>query len=367
MRSDDAVEWSKRHLLELIEIESYSKAEHAVADRVESLAAELGLPVRRQAVPGAADNILVGSGEPELLLTAHMDTITPTWGWTGRAVVDGDLLYGLGAQDDKGSIVACLLAALMARDAGVELADLPVLLGFTVDEEQDGTGSAVLADLLRPRHVIALEGTGMQIANAEAGTVEAYIDVYGTAVHASMPELGDNAIHKAVELVTDFRGLPIVSRSTPGVGTNHATVRQMSGGGGLSVVPDHARVHVEVRVAGVGEAHLVQEELEALSARYGAKFDLVETVEPFVTDRGSPVVRFLRNAVDRVLGGETGFTVMPAWTDAHSFAEAGSEAVVFGPGTLLTAHRPDERISLTELVDSARVLADILLHAAELA
>src|SRR5262249_53464836 len=151
----------------------------------------------------------------------------------GRAVVDGDLVYGLGAQDDKGCIVACLLAALIARDAGAELADLPVLLGFTVDEEQDGTGSEALADLLRPRLAIALEGTGMQIANAEAGTVEAYIGVYGTAVHASMPERGDNAIHKAVELVTDFRGLPIVSRSTPGAGSNYATVRQMSGGSGL--------------------------------------------------------------------------------------------------------------------------------------
>ena len=56
---------------------------------------------------GSADNLLVGWSErPELLLTAHVDTIRPTWDWDGAVEVRGDLVYGLGAQDDKGCVVA---------------------------------------------------------------------------------------------------------------------------------------------------------------------------------------------------------------------------------------------------------------------
>jgi acetylornithine deacetylase/succinyl-diaminopimelate desuccinylase-like protein len=55
---------------------------------------------------------------------------------------------------------------------------------------------------------------------------------------------------------------------------------------------------------------------------------------------------------------------MPCWTDAHSFVDvAGSTALVFGPGDLRAAHRPDEHVDVREIVKAARILAGLLAPA----
>jgi acetylornithine deacetylase/succinyl-diaminopimelate desuccinylase-like protein len=55
---------------------------------------------------------------------------------------------------------------------------------------------------------------------------------------------------------------------------------------------------------------------------------------------------------------------MVAWTDAHNFVDvAGSQAVVFGPGHLRDAHRPDEHVSVSDVLTCASVLAELLAAA----
>ena len=52
---------------------------------------------------------------------------------------------------------------------------------------------------------------------------------------------------------------------------------------------------------------------------------------------------------------------MSAWTDAHSFAAIGSEALVFGPGRLIgTAHQPDEHVAINDVLVAGQILADII-------
>jgi acetylornithine deacetylase/succinyl-diaminopimelate desuccinylase-like protein len=100
--------WARDELMRLIEIPSYSGREHEIVDHLERRLRALGLPAHRQPVPGAAENLLVAWDEhPRLLLTAHVDTIEPTWEWNGSAELRGRVVHGLGAQDDKGCVVAC--------------------------------------------------------------------------------------------------------------------------------------------------------------------------------------------------------------------------------------------------------------------
>jgi acetylornithine deacetylase len=366
MDDETATVWAREQLVALIGIESHSSHEHEVAAYLEGVARDLGLTVRRQEVDGAGPNVLIGAEEPLLLVTAHMDTVVPTWEWPGHAVVEGDVVRGLGAQDDKGPVVAALLAMLMVRDAGVDLANLPVLVGFTVDEEQGGTGSMAMADAVRVPHVIALEGTDFEICIEEAGTVEGWIEVTGRTAHGSQPEHGENAIHKAVDLVTELRGVPLLSQPHPIAGPNVVSVLEISGGSDLFVIPDEARVHIEVRVGGLGEADQVHAELLAVCERWGASFDLIESVDPIVAASDAPLVRSLDTAIKTVQGGAPVHSGMTSWTDAHSFAEAGSTAVVFGPGNLQRAHRIEEYIHVSEVVACARILADVLLRVEEL-
>jgi acetylornithine deacetylase/succinyl-diaminopimelate desuccinylase-like protein len=366
MGEEEASHWARERLVELIAIPSVSADEHAVAAHLEKLAIDLGLTVRRQEVPGYGPNLLIGADDARLMLTAHMDTVAPTWETDGRAVVDGGIVRGLGAVDDKGSVVTCFLALRMVRASGIDPTDLPVSIGLTVDEEEDGTGSIALASLSAPRHVIALEGTELEICNAEAGTLDCWIDVPGRAHHGSQPELGDNAVHKAIGLAQELLEMPVMNRKHPEVMDNVAYVQEFNGGSDLYVVPDAARLHVVVRLGGLGEGAEATHELEALCERWGATFELIEAVDPIIAAPDAPVVALLGDAVRRVCGREPSHTTMPSWTDAHSFAEAGSTAIVFGPGSLRYAHRPDEHIDVSEIVTAARVLADVVLRSNDL-
>ena len=362
----DLAEWTdlaRRELVDLVAITSFSDEEHLAVDHLVARCAELGLPAHRQPVEGSADNLLVGWGErPELLLTAHVDTIRPTWDWDGTVEVRGDRVVGLGAQDDKGCVVAALLALLMAQDAGVPVESLPVGVGLCVDEEHGGKGSLAMASALRPRFVVGLEGTELGVGLAEAGFVEAWIHVKGTAVHGALRELGDNAIEKALALIAEIQAHPGSAHEHPLLGRNIPMVWEIRGGQPLNVVPDACSVHLDWRVTpgGPSSAELFDWLVEA-AGRVDGDVEVVEVVEPFETQPDAVLAQALTRSVRRTTGTTPAATGMIAWTDAHNFVDhGGSQAVVFGPGHLRNAHRPDEFVSLTDVLTCARTLAALI-------
>jgi acetylornithine deacetylase/succinyl-diaminopimelate desuccinylase-like protein len=364
--------WRERatgELVALIEIESFSDQEHRVVEHLVARCEELSLPVRRIPVAGAADDLVIGWAErPEILLTAHVDTIRPTWPWDGRATVHDDVVTGLGAQDDKGCVVAALLALQLARDAGVDLAAASVGVGLCVDEERGGKGSLAMAAELRPRFVVGLEGTELGLGLAEGGFVEVWLHVRGRAVHGALRELGDNAIESAIELVRRIQEHPASSHEHPLLGRNVPMVWEIRGGEPLNVVPDACSVHLDWRVTPGGpSAAELHAWIRQIAAETGADVETIEVVEPFETAPDAPLARALGGAVASTLGVEPGATGMVAWTDAHNFVDvAGSQAVVFGPGHLRDAHRADERVSIDGIVACARVLARLIADAGAL-
>jgi acetylornithine deacetylase/succinyl-diaminopimelate desuccinylase-like protein len=364
-----ALAFARDELVRLIEIPSFSDEEHAIVNYVERRCGELDVPSRRQPVDGSADNLVIGWSErPELLLTAHLDTIRPTWDFEPRAEVRGDRLHGLGALDDKSGVVACLLGLLLARDAGVPVESLPVAVGLCVDEEVDGKGSIAMAEELRPRFVVGVEGTGLELGLAEAGFVDVWYTVRGTSVHGAFREDGDNAIEKAVRFVNAVHAAPLANVVHPILGRSIPFVWEFHGGQDLNVVPDVARLRIDVRVVPGMAAADVQAALEELSLAYDAEMELVEpAVEPFETPRDAPLARAMAAAVGRATGRVPGVTGVQCWTDTHNFVDlCGAQAVVFGPGHLLEAHRPDESVDLRDVVACGRAFAEVLAGAERL-
>ena len=95
--TNEAVELLKK----LIATPSVSREETAAADILADFIENFGLPVKR-----IGNNILVceelDAEKPTLLLNAHIDTVKPVSTWTRdpfTPVVEGDRLYGLGAND----------------------------------------------------------------------------------------------------------------------------------------------------------------------------------------------------------------------------------------------------------------------------
>lgn len=355
----DDLTWAIEELVRLIEIPSPWGEEGAILAHLERRAAELGVPARRVPVDEGRWNLLVATSDrPDLVLAAHVDTIRPTWEWKAVAEVEGSVVRGLGAQDDKGGVTTLLL---LLRWFGAALPD-GVGLAFTIDEEWGGTGSAALATAIRPQAVIALEGTGGLICTAEAGYVEAWIHIEGRSVHGSLIEEGDNAAVRAARLILHLQDLPLLREPAhPLLGASVVGVEEVHAGGPLFAVPGEARVRVDVRLAPPVRADRALGALREAAACHGGRIELIEMADPFETPVDAALPSALARAVREATGTEPAFGGMPSWTDAHNFVErVGSEAVVYGPGHLRAAHRPDEWIDVAEVVEAARVLGALV-------
>ena len=210
--------------------------------------------------------------------------------------------------------------------------------------------------------MVGLEGTELGAGLAEGGFVEVWIHVKGAAVHGALRELGNNAIENALALVAEIQAHPGSAHEHPLLGRNIPMVWEIRGGQPLNVVPDSCSVHLDWRVTpgGPSSAELFDWLVEA-AARVGGDVEVVEVVEPFETPLDAVLAEALAGAVRRTTGITPAVTGMIAWTDAHNFVDhGGSQAVVFGPGHLRNAHRPDEFVSLTDVVTCARSLAALI-------
>ena len=225
---------------------------------------------------------------PDLLLTAHTDTIDPVWDWRDVATVDGTVVTGLGAQDDKGCGVAILLGAVLAREAGVDLSETSVALGFVVDEEVGGKGSRALADSLRPRFVVASEGSELDIATVETGFLDGWVRVSGVTMHGSLPEEADNAVEKAARLLLALHEAPFTSISHPIAGPNTVTAQRIESSSAMNAIPDVANMYISCRVFGEPSLDETRKEIEAICRRFGATFELHDHGGWWETPAGCP-------------------------------------------------------------------------------
>ena len=166
--------------------------------------------------------------------------------------------------------------------------------------------------------------------------------------------------------IAEIQAHPGSAHEHPLLGRNIPMVWEIRGGQPLNVVPDACSVHLDWRVTpgGPSSAELFDWLVEA-AARVDGDVEVVEVVEPFETQPDAVLAEALAGAVRRTTGATPAATGMIAWTDAHNFVDhGGSQAVVFGPGHLRNAHRPDEFVSLTDVVTCARSLAALIADTA---
>jgi len=135
---------SQKILKQLIQIKSYSGQEKKLADFIMDFCKKNNLPAENQ-----DGNIIIKyltNSQKCLIFNAHMDTINegdinlwhyPPFG-KESAIIKDEKMYGLGASDDKASIVSLLLTALAFKD---KKPPLDLFFVFVTKEETDGSGT----------------------------------------------------------------------------------------------------------------------------------------------------------------------------------------------------------------------------------
>lgn len=238
----EAVELLKR----LIATPSVSREERAAADILADFIENCGLPARR-----IGNNVLVCEAldpeKPTLLLNAHIDTVKPVSTWTRdpfTPTVEGDRLYGLGANDCGGGLVSLLQVFRLLRGKTTQY-NLVYLA--SCEEEVSGAGGFSLALPELPKIDVAIVGepTGMQPAIAEKGLMVIDGVAYGKSGHAAREE-GVNAIYAALDDLVWLRDYRFKKKSML-LGYTKMTVTVLNSGTQHNVVPDECHFVIDVR------------------------------------------------------------------------------------------------------------------------
>ncbi len=312
----------------LIDIESVTGHERAVGDFLFEYLSRLG-HVERMPVEGDRFNLFASWGEPEVVLSTHMDTVPPFF----LSSEDAEFVHGRGACDTKGILASMIKAieTLLSQGAG----GFGLLL--VVGEETDSIGAEVANRQPRgSRYLINGEPTENRLALGSKGALYLRIEAAGRMAHSAYPELGESAIDRLLEALARLRVVPLPS--DPVLGETTLNIGTISGGRASNVIADQACAEVLIRTVGdTGE--LRRAIREALA---GAE----------VTERETRAMR---------LGSLPGFetTVVKYTTDIPRLGAWG-EPFLLGPGSIHLAHTPEERVPKRELEEAVRLYMEMV-------
>jgi acetylornithine deacetylase/succinyl-diaminopimelate desuccinylase family protein len=346
--------------------------EGAVATVLAAALGREGVEARLEDVSPGRPNLaadLGPAGGPTLLLNGHTDTMPPGLGWTtdpyGATVRDGKV-YGLGACDMKAGLAAMSEAFLAMKRSGIRLRGR-VYLDAVVDEEAGGAGTKqTVAEGRRADFAIIAEPTGLDVLRLGNGQVNFQVSFHGLAGHGSIPEAGHNAIYDAAAFasVVEAENARLAERPHPLIGPASYSVGRIDGGVRTSIIPAECLVGVDRRILpgqSVPEAIADLDDLleRVRAGRRGMRADRTVEVEyePFEVPEDLSGCQALRDAASEVTGREVSFGGLRATTDAVFLTNGGTPTVVFGPGSLEQAHRPDEYVSIEQLNLATRALA----------
>jgi succinyl-diaminopimelate desuccinylase len=332
--------------LELVDIASESRDEAPLARHLLDV------------VPGARDAgdtcVLAGVTErgqrPLVLLAGHLDTVPAQDNRPGRH--EQGVVHGLGASDMKAGVAVMVEMAL--ADATPRTVDLGFV--FFGREELPAADSALTPLLAREPGlrtadlVVVMEPTANAIQAGCLGNVIAAWTFEGVAGHSARPWLADNAIHRAARGIAALADVPVEEHAYAGLSFREAvSVTRVSGGIADNVIPDRALAHVNYRYAPGRSPQDAESRLRAWCEPHGA-IEILSDAPSGRVPEGNALVERLRGAGDLALEPKQ------AWTPVAEFAQAGVDAVNFGPGDPAFAHRRDEQVAVAALERCFEVL-----------
>jgi len=276
-------------------------------------------------------------------------------------------LYARGSVDMKGAIASVLEGIAAIQRAGIKLNGSFVLQAVADEEVMSHFGMEYLVNngLVQGDAAIIGEPTGLKIEIAERGIVWPRITTHGVQAHASMPELGINAIEKMSRLVPKLQAMKFKALQHPLLGKPTINVGTIGGGTKVNIVPDRCIIDVDRRtIPGetsndvLGEIRKITEELKKEDAELDVEIELVDYAEPSEISPNEEIVKISENAVELVCGKRPKLRGMPGATDARFLInQCNIPSVILGPGNTEQAHTANEFVEIGELVKASKIYA----------
>jgi acetylornithine deacetylase len=322
--------------------------------------------------------------EAGIVLSGHTDVV-PVEGqnWTSdpfKLASRGGKLYGRGSADMKGFIASCLTMAHQAVKCDLKQ---PIHFAFSYDEEVGCIGVrrliAMLKDIKpRPRLCLVGEPTLMQVATAHKGKTSARVTAHGLEAHSSLAPLGVNAIHMALDLISEIRSIQAEVAETGAkdgdydVAYTTLHVGKIAGGDVINIVPNRCSFDFEIRYLPQDDPEPLMTRIrdraaaiaEGLRERHPAavfEFEPLVSYPALDTPPDSEAVNFIRSLTG---GNSTGKITFGTEGGLYQ-RELGIPSVICGPGSIAVAHKPDEYVAEDQLKACDDMLARLIERLSE--
>jgi len=322
-----------------------------------------------------------GKSSKTLWILSHLDVVPPgdlsLWKSNPyEIVVDGDYIYGRGVEDNHQGIVSSLLVLKRLRELDIT-PDYSLGLLFVADEETGskyGLQYLLNQDIFQPDDLFLVpdHGTpeGDSIEIAEKSMFWLKIIVEGKQCHASVPDKGINSLVASADFILRLEELKSIfplknplfdpDCSTFSPTKKEANVENINTIPGKDIFYLDSRVLPEYKLEDVlEEIRKIGQEVEE-KRNVNIKYEIVmqEQAAP-ITPEESEVVTCLKKAIFSVLKKKARCIGVGGGTVAAFLRRKGFEAAVWS--TLLGfAHQPNERSSITNTLNDARVMFKML-------
>jgi len=368
----------KNLLLELVQIDSVSREERDVAERIKAYCEEMGAEVfvddAGEKVGGNTGNVIarfpgtVPRAEP-IMMSAHMDTVVPGKGV--KPIVEGDIIRTdgstvLGGDDKSGCAVIIETIRCLQEQA---IPHVPIDAVFSICEEVGLLGAKHLdMSKVRARFGLVFDSDDPGFLFTKGPSANHFeFRVYGLESHAGVaPEQGISAIKIAAEAVANMKLFRIDGETTANIGV-------IRGGEATNIITNFVTLKGEARSLDdekleAQTAHMIKC-FEDAASKYEVTVEGVTTkarVEADVTREyyamdvadDSRVVKLVKEAAAR-MGLKVETMASGGGCDANIFNKRGIECANLGTG-MRAIHTVKEWLDVKDMYASAEMTLEIM-------
>ncbi|MEL7444593.1 MAG: succinyl-diaminopimelate desuccinylase [Pseudomonadota bacterium] len=361
----------------LIAAPSVTPATGVVFDEMEAMLAPLGFDVHRF-IRGDGDegsdeapveNLFAIRHGPEgakhFSFAGHLDVVPPGEGWTSAPFDPeerGELLYGRGAVDMKGSIASMIAAvADVPHDAGT--------ISFIITGDEEGPalhGTRALIDYMKAQNIqpdLCLVGEptsvnrlGDMMKIGRRGSVNIWLEVDGTQGHVAYPHLADNPMPRMVAMLSDLNNLHL-DEGTDWFQPSNLEITEIDiPNRAHNVIPAKAKARISIRFNDLHSGASLSSTVAEIAARHGGVARPVISGEPFLTQPGE-----FSDLIAQAVEAETGIAPERSTTGGTSdarFLRSVCPVIEFGLCNA-TMHKRDEAVAIADLDALARIYSSV--------
>lgn len=305
--------------------------------------------VRRSRGKPKSGYVMARWGEPKVLLNVHIDTVPSGEGWISdplKLIRQIDRVIGLGTSDIKGA-AACILSAIER----VSPQDVAIL--FSGDEEH---GSEVMPEVIKRNHLssakmaIVCEPTNCEVGWRHRGMLAVTAEFTGRGGHSSLSDVTERPLLQAARLAAAFgdycdKYIDFGQAPYKGLCLN---IGDIENDGAYNVIPTRSKLWTSMRPPPGDNVKSREADLLQIISKLTpeAITDIIVAFEPFATrdiDAFKPIFT------------DTPIVDLPYWTEAAMLSQAGLNVVVYGPGDVEQAHKPNEFVSNDHLIMASQL------------